>query len=519
MLIIGGLGDQLSLLIWPQVTDGLFSLLPHLAGSGFYQNVFFHLAHPLSTNQPILWLFLSTLTFFFGTSFFNLFLLATMLANVALSHLLFKRYKFGLTYALIFSFSSYIWIQTGVHEELMQIWLVPLFIHLVLRYKEIGWSTKAYAALSAALLLAILISNYIGFFLLILFGLFALFDLKNLKSYVVVLFITLASSLLFLWPFVKLNYLDSSVPKGTSGYTARPLEDFVYFSSRPWYFFIPPVKNPWLGDFSKSVVSRIADTNYFLADDYFPAEHQGNYFGILFFLSVLASLIYTMRSRDKKLKREVFELVGIALIIYILMFPPFFTLLGKTIWTPSYLLYKTFPIFRVTSRLSVVLLPVLLLILAKVVDYIYEHTEAKRKLLKGFVIVLLFATLAETFIPVKVEYKTNLPAVYTYIGENLPLEAKFAVYPFEKMEDALFWLPVHQRHLMNPRTYYLGDMPTDEFTEMLPTAAGLGLAKEYGVEFIVVFKDAEPAEVRFFEGSWLIEVVYEDDEAALFRVL
>src|SRR3989344_764877 len=108
MYVIGGLDDQTSLLVWGRISAH------YLAASPIYSQVFHNLLHPLSTNQPLMSLFLSVFLPFFGGNSFNYLLLLTMLLNIIFSCLFFKKYKFWFVYAAVFVFSSYMWSHIGI---------------------------------------------------------------------------------------------------------------------------------------------------------------------------------------------------------------------------------------------------------------------------------------------------------------------------------------------------------------------------------------------------------------------
>lgn len=515
MFIIGGIADQLTKLIWPRVSEGFFTLLPNLASHPAYQLIFSTFISPFTTNEPILWAFLSVFLSLFGSGFYNVIILLTVVLNLLCGHLLFKKYKFGLVYTGIFTFSSYFWIHLGVHIALSQIWLIALFVFLLLKFDEEGYTKRNILKLILVLTLGSLISNYIGFFLFIFLSLHALFTRKNLRYYLIILFGAFFAVGVALAPFVKTAYFSSTDDLGVNRNITRSYEDFFHFSSRPWYFLIPPVKNPWLGEYSKNVLEKIDENNYFLADDYFAAEHQGNYFGSLLLFSTAIAFVYSLRSGDKKLKTTSIKFVAMAFVVSLLMLPPFFTISGNIFWTPGQLMYKFFPMFRVTSRLGIVLLLLSLLIVAGAINSMYERMESKRKLLRLFVVLLLVVTLFETYIPLKFEKAAQEPAVYEYMHDELDKESKFMVYPFSRTEQALFLLPSHQLHIMNLREFYSGEVPADESTEALETPSGVQTAKDFGVEYILVFKDTQET----LENPGILNVIYEDSETLLYEIL
>jgi len=493
-------------------------LLPSLANHFVYQSYFSYMLAPFVTSEPVLFSSLAVFLHLFGAGFYNFFLLVTMVLNLLVSYLLFKRYRFGLVYALIFTFSTYVWIHLGVHPALPQLWVIAFFVHLLFKFDDKGWTGKRVFLLTSVLFGSILISNYIGFFLLIFLSLHAVFTRGNLRHYLLIIFGSVIASAIILWPFVRIGYIaGSDYPTDSISQigVARPYEDFFHFSSRPWYFAIPPVKNPWLGGLSKEILRRINDTNYFLADDYFAAEHQGNYFGLLLLTSTAIAFIYALLGGDEKLKKVSTKFGVMFVIIGSLMFPPFFTVRGITFFTPGQLMYKFFPMFRSTSRLGILLLLLALLLVAGAVDSMYKRFTTQRKLVSIFIALLLIVTLFETYIPLKFESVGQAPPVYEYMRDSLDKESKFMVFPYDRVDSALFWLGTHQQHLMNPKHLYIEGFTPAEFTENLKTSSGAEFANKLGVEYLLVFKDT----LQVLEDTSKLEVLYEDSASILYKIL
>src|SRR3989338_2594353 len=108
MIILGGLDDQTLLLTWGNVSKCFFSNCPaSLSDFYVYKDIFFSFTHPLQSNQPILSLIISRILYVFGSNALLIMFIISMLLNLIVSYLLFRKFKFGSAYAVIFTFSAY----------------------------------------------------------------------------------------------------------------------------------------------------------------------------------------------------------------------------------------------------------------------------------------------------------------------------------------------------------------------------------------------------------------------------
>ena len=529
MYILGGLEDQISLLAWGMVSDGIFSIDNSLSNFFIYQWAFRDFINPLGSNQPIIWLFLSIVLTLFGSGFYNVFLVLTTVANFLGSQLLFKKYKYGLFYSFIFSFSSFFWIHFGVHPDLMQIWTMPVFLHYFLNFTQAGnYTVNNILKLAAVLTVTILISNYLGFILLLFVFSYCFVKLcvdyifKKLVDfgfYIGVLksvLIAAAISLIFLLQFINATYFTSSVSSTKN--VQRTYEDFFTFSSRPWYFFTPPVKNPILGKLSASFIQKLEKSNYFLTDDYFAREHSANYFGLsLLVIFFIAEILVLIKNKDnKEFLRNHFLDIGVIMLIISFTMPPFFTVSGITFYTPGWLIYKIFPVFRVTARFSIIVHLLLLLLLAKNVEYLNAFYIKTKRLIVTFIPMLAFLTIFETFVPIRVAKIDQPPEVYTYLSQLPSGTANFAVYPYNRTDDAFFWLPIHKQLLVNPRDYKV-NFNSELFTDSLITYEGIAEYKKMGGGYIVVFKNSHMQ--NEFTNLGNVGLIFEFDDSYLYKTL
>ncbi|MFC1621893.1 hypothetical protein ACFL13_00705 [Patescibacteria group bacterium] len=489
MFIFGNLEDQTLILVWEQIARSS-QMIRLISSYAPYEEMFFGLLYPLETSQPVLSLIISWFTGAMGSYSYQLLTLLTLLANLYVSLKYFDKYKFGYVFALIFSFSTYVWSHYEAHLFLIQIWTIPIFLYLM----EKVFSGKTSPLLFGAYLtLVFLISNYLGFFCLLTLGIYFVsrailkkIRFEHLKDTVITYLVFVGCSFILLLPyFLTTNLKDVR--------TARPYEDFFSFSSRPWYFFLPSEKNPFLGNISANMLDEIKGWDYFLADDYFAREHQSSYFGVSFIALLLVTLIYSVKR--KRLVST--ELLITSLLIISFMMPPFFTIRGVVFYTPGWLLYKFFPMFRVTARLSVMLLALLCTLIVRNITHVPARTR--------YILVLILLTfgLLETFIPSRIWQAANPSEVYFHLEGK-----KFAIYPYSKTDEGMYWLPVHKGFLVNPRGYKNNQFNSEEYTEGLP----YGNLRD--IEYLVVIGESEN-----FRSREDLKVVEEFDDSTLFSVI
>ncbi len=196
--------------------------------------------------------------------------------------------------------------------------------------------------------------------------------------------------------------------------------------------------------------------------------------------------------------------------------PPFFTVSGITFYTPGWLIYKIFPVFRVTARFSIIVHLLLLLLLAKNVEYLNALYIKTKRLIVTFIPMLAFLTIFETFVPIRVAKIDQPPEVYTYLSQLPSGTANFAVYPYNRTDDAFFWLPIHKQLLVNPRDYKV-NFNSELFTDSLITYEGIAEYKKMGGGYIVVFKNNHMQ--NEFTNLGNVGLIFEFDDSYLYKTL
>jgi len=452
--------------------------------------MFFSYTHPWLNNQALFAFLSSILPTIFGIWGYYVFLGLTFFLNFVVSYRFFKQYNYASYYALIFSLSSYIWLHFGNHLDLMQIWLIP-WVFSSMRNDLTYKSFSGLLSISTKILVAVLISNYLGFMIITAYTLYALYVLLQkkigLKRLLLVVFMPTVFVTAVLLPYIKINYLsksDTPVDFTKPLVLRRPVEDFETFSSRPWYFFIPHHNNPIYGDFSQKLVDKIEATGYFLADDYFAAEHGAAFYGYLLTSLFVFYLLIVILKFPAYYRRKVALYLVAMFLIFLISLPPFFTINEYTVYTPGYLVYKLFPMFRVTSRFSIMLLFLMLSVCAEITSFLYGH---HKKFFKIFMPILLVVSLLETFVPPKIQKFNVPPEPIAYMSSKVPMSINFIVYPYSRASETFFWLPTHRQHQYNVRGYRFEDISSEDLTKNILSEDVLNKAREKGVEYLLVY--------------------------------
>ncbi|MBU2566315.1 hypothetical protein KKG46_02015 [Patescibacteria group bacterium] len=317
---------------------------------------------------------------------------------------------------------------------------------------------------------------------------------KSWRDIAKTLVVTIFLSATFLAPYVKSNFFSSKaqMEENINGKVlSRPFEDFIVFSSRPWYYLLPSVDNPFFGGLSEQFLNRLSSGENYLTQNYFKAEHSASYLGWVNTILALVGIFSLFRSKRSTFVSYRALLITIIMLILLTM-PPVFVLRNVTFYSPSYILFEIFPMFRVLARAGILILFLTLIFTGY--GYYALANLLKSKKIKSLVIRSVLVTLAvfsvsEFFIPLKVTHIGTPPEVYSYIGATDFLKSPVVIYPYNKANEALFWMPTYKQPLINPKSYE--NKPTgfvsENFTNLLNTASGLEAAQHMGAKYLVYF--------------------------------
>lgn len=464
------------------------------------------------TNQPIFWNIYHFFNFRFDSVVVsNVFIILTLVLILICSYLFFRHFFMDslvvpFLLSLVFTFSPYHYYQLRTHIDLSQTWVLPLF--LLLRFRAKNW--KHFLGLGLLLGVIVGVSNYLAFMLLLylvveflvlaVLHIKAVDQLKNLfKQYSGMTLGFVFSAGIVLAPFLLFM---RSQPSTDVFIPDRSMEEFFYFTSRPWYYVLPSVDNPFFGRVSVGVLDFLQnDWGYFLTQNYIKEEHSATFLG----WSVLGLALVGVWRLMKDKNRPLLVLTIVCAGLLLLTFPPYFTLAGFKIYTSSYLLGLLFPMFRVLSRLGVLILLIELVIAGYGLIYLKKKSPL-------FSVIILFS-LAEFFVPLKFTDVSRPPKVFEYIRDNTDSDAVVAVFPYSKTRLTYLWMPVFQRAYVNNRDVVIpaAGFDSNMFTMTLDTNDSLTVAKILGTTHLVIFsKDISADVAKFFAENYKLEHVIED---------
>lgn len=521
--IFGFIEDNAGFFALPKLISGLNGCTDFIGyPTGMCQNLF-------QNNQPFIFIPTYLLAKLLGpVPAYNLIVLGGLALNFLFALRFFKQ-LFGRFIALLlattFVFSPYLAYQGRSHFDLLQVWPVIWFFHTLF------FSQSHHKPIYLGLLLALTtgISSYLGYFTGLASALYLGFSFltaqgkrEALKTSLPKVFKALAvfllTTIVFMLPYLKSNYLTPRVRIENAvdaKAVNRPFEDFVIFSSRPWYYLLPSVDNPFFGQMSQRLLDRLASTNNYLTQNYFKAEHSASFLG---WVTILVALIGVagVSSRTPQTPhplphtRLTLPLLLTICGLVILTIPPAVSINGLQIYTPSYLLFKAFPMFRVLSRMGIIIMLFTLTFAG------YGYKTLSDFLLKkniGLTIVrwvlslLTLFSVAQLYVPPKITHVGTPPRIYSYLGQMDPLKSPVVVYPYNKTNEAIFWLTTHQKALINPRSYSYKatNFDSEVFTNLLKTTRGLEHAKTLGARYLVYFYETNQKESSdFFATSTLL---------------
>jgi len=429
----------------------------------------------------------------------------------------------GLLLATTFVFSPYLAYQGRSHFDLIQVWPVIWFFHTLF----FSQSRHKPVYLGLLLTLTVGISNYLGYFTGLATALYLVFSFLTTKEKRATLITALPDvakagtifiliTLVFMLPYIKSNYFapKTRMEDATDARAVnRPFEDFVIFSSRPWYYVLPSVDNPFFGGMAQKSLGRLSFTNNYLTQNYFKAEHSASFLGWVTIVMALGGMLWIFRSRSflktaTQLNHPALILTIVGLII--LTLPPSIVLNGIEIYTPSYLLFKAFPMFRVLSRMGIIIVLFTLVFSGygyKILSDFMLNKNIGLTTTRSILILLTVFSVAQLFVPLKITHVATPPRVYSYLGQTDSFKSPIVVYPYSKTNEALFWLTTHQKALINPRSFSTKEraFESETFTNLLKTTRGLEQARDLGAKYLVYFYEVDDDEdPDFFANTTLL---------------
>lgn len=454
-------------------------------------------------STPAEWLAIVT-NEIFAYNFFVLFSLPLSgLTMFALIYHLTKNKLASFLSGLAFMLAPYhIW-HSYSHFSLAQIQWLPLFVLALIKLDEES-SKRNIFFLAVSFTLCFWASFYYGYFMLIFAPAYILvkilvehyltkrryLNLSRVKAWVwaALLVIVLNLPLLFLTLPQRMSpvgQLRSTLYR----YEPLPIQLYSAFTARPWDYLLPGIDHPIFGKTIEKIYFNLRQfgeqsggLNYFFKD---AGRAEGTlYLGIVTMgLVVLAWYLYRCRSNTMAQAHKVyvagFTLIG--LLIFILSLPPVLTYGLLQLPLPSYLLYWYFPMFRVLSRLGVMVLICFLIVAAFGMQYLFSGLKTKTD--RWVLFIVLAALILLDFLnfpPARLTRVDFVPPVYAWLARQ---QGDFVIAEYPRAYDenmAKFFQRIHHKKILSWNL--VGE---DDFIKSDPTET----LKENNVRYIIFHQE------------------------------
>ena len=510
--ILGQLGDQIGS-IW--LGDVFYSKKFYLLN--YYSIEYFKVEKSSELNNLFSniynFIYLSFSYFLGGVLTYNLLTILILIINSACIYNLFKSLNIRRIIAILFSFFiSFIpfFYMHFEHQTLLIIFPSIIVIKYLINLDLSSLNTKSIFPISLWTTLQGLFSLYLIYFMLIYIFIYfiytsilkkntkVLYNLGYVTSLVGVMFLVFNFGLVldYLQPSrtqVNYNFPNKNISQTVSNFSfdrEKPLNDFLYFSSRPWYFMFFPSTHPLFGNFTKSTINYFSETkNFWIFKNYFPYEHNASFIGY----TILILTIISQINQKTKSNNTIKSLLFLNFLLFILSMPPYITLFGTNIYTPSYLLYLLFPMFRTLARIVIFIQINFFIISAITLNELTKFLPIKK-----FAIILIFIVCGMSLDYLSSYKFTNIPVFdeTNSFLKNVDSENKMiVVYPNSFRNDFLLNMPSFESPFFNPSGLVRGDINFDsgKFTSNLDTCENLFYFSNFNGKYIAIrdFKNYE----------------------------
>jgi hypothetical protein len=425
---------------------------------------------------------------------------------------------------LIYMLSPYHMVKSLQHLGLAHIQFIPfLLLSLFIFRERRNWLSSILVGISYAIVFSF--SYYYGYFALFLVVLFFIFDLcyilikKEKKSLLKILSFYIISgitSILLISPTI-ISILKFRAAGISQGVFKRSLENLYVYSTRGWEYLVPSIDNPILGKFFKSFItsnlhgSNIAEITVYLG--YIPLLLS--FFGLFFWFKTknsdnlqanIQTITVNNNKKDYKSKfineRLSFAIpfLSISAIVWIILsLPPSIGIGSFTILMPTYFLHKIFPMFRVYSRMAVLVILSTSLLAGLGLRFIIE--KIKKIKIRYIIIVLIMVLIFIEFINIP-PYKTinaeKIPPVYSWLKEQ-PKDLIIAEYPMVEIDYGLFYTYKYYQRIHFKKI--INGSEKDKIMSDLEDPYSTWLLNKIGVDYIIIHENRYKKELLPILGN------------------
>jgi len=340
-------------------------------------------------------------------------------------------------------------------------WL-PLYVLALLKLdekKSIKWGFLTGVFFS----IAFIENYYFGYFLIFFTLAFLLFRLVqspkkflyHLKPYLLAFFTIVILTLPATLPFLRASRQMALGEETELGDFVRDEWQRFALSARPWYYLLPDVNHPVLGDLNTKFYNWISKKPpYFLTQPFYPREHT-LYIGFTTLALSIIAVFWAWRQRANESMSQWRQRVWLFLFLGVVMItfsaPPYATISLHKIYFPSHYLYQFFPMFRSYARFGVLVLLCFSILAAFGTKFLLEKIKSRRRCFYAFMFLCFLVSFEFLDVPPFHSVSLKPLPVYQWLAEQ---SGDFAiiVYPQDLTNSDLLAQRIHQKKFLNPKS-------------------------------------------------------------------
>ena len=300
----------------------------------------------------------------------------------------------------------------------------------------------------------------------------------------------------------------------------KPFEQLYWYSAKAWDYFVPPAHHPVLGRLVRGFVEANIGNSFI--------HERTLYLGFTLLVLAVAGARRLRKSQrpEERFLGTFLPLVAIGAFLFSM--PPRVQLIRVQIPMPGFFLYNVLPRFRVYSRFGVIVAMATIMLAGFGIMWVLERVKFRKTVTAALGGLIMFE-----FLPMP-QY-VNLsqpPAVYQWLADQHEVKA-ITEYPLcwppKKVGDHLnlwdlyeymLWQRVHKKPMFNGEPEKFLDLVLKyQLNNILDpnTPVRLGWL---GITHIIVHKNGvSKEEVEMLRQNAMLEEVYSDKEAAVFRIM
>ncbi len=472
---------------------------------------------------------------------YNFFILASFILSAIITYYLvfyLTREKLGSMMAgIIFSFCPYHSLKAFSHFGLAAIQWMPLYILILFKFAG-GKSYRNGLFLALSFVLLTLSSFYYGYFMVLFTAAFFLFKIiyklfnrkyevsskKRLENFKIVMFTLLIVVLLLLpstYQTIKNIILPSEQTTSFIKYV-QPYTDLFRYAAKPYDYILPSEYHPLFGNFTKKIIEKVTGGRRYWSETTL-------YLGIVpLLLAVVGVWGWIGHHRQKLIEPGENFYVPFFLLTAFFSFyfslAPVIKLWKIKIPTPSFFLYRFFPMFRVNARVGIlVILSVAVLAAFGLRNIILRIKKRSQQIFLSLVfsgLILFEYTVIPPFR--NVDFR-KVPPVYSWLAEE-PADIVIAEYPLydwinENHYRYLFYQRVHQKKMIN------GAPAGSKGEEIRKTVLDIlnpqsfSVLSKLGVNYLIVHKDVyDDKALSILDNTEDLKFIKDFPEARIYQI-